>query len=213
MMITDQGAYGRQFRRLGRRAFLAGTLSALTAGTGICGRSPAAAKTPMPEFRNNVTQFRWFRPQFVARETPFLNKNGDLLSLQNFRGRTLLVNFWATWCEPCLVEMPSLDRLQQALGGDRFSVLAIAIDRGGLGTVQPFYQRLALNHLGIYVDPSQRTGYIDITNPNKGAFALYSLPISYLIDRHGRVLGYFPGSAEWDKPEAIAFLRHFIAEP
>ncbi|MCZ6637560.1 MAG: hypothetical protein O7C66_05130, partial [Alphaproteobacteria bacterium] len=71
----------------------------------------------------------------------------------------------------------------------------------------------ALNHLGIYLDPSQSTGYLDQANANNGAFALYSLPISYLIDRHGRVLGYFPGSAEWDKPKAVRFLGHFITGP
>jgi thiol-disulfide isomerase/thioredoxin len=209
----DTGALGPRIRRFRRRDFVKAALAALAAGCGSLAPSLGAAKSRTPEFRNNVTQFRWFRPQAVPRQTPFLNENGDVLRLRNFRGRTLLVNFWATWCRPCLVEMPSLDRLQQALGGDRFSVLAISIDREGLAAVQPFYQRMSLNHLGIYLDPSQSTGYMDLANPNKGAFALYAIPISYLIDRHGRVLGYFPGSAEWDSPEAMDFLGHFIAGP
>ena len=199
--------------RFRRREFLKATLPIMLAGTGVFAPSLGAAKSRSPQFRNNVTQFRWYRPQAVPRQTPFLNENGDVLSLQDFRGRTLLVNFWATWCKPCLVEMPSLNRLQQALGGDRFTVLAISIDREGLDAVRPFYQRMSLNHLGIYLDPTQSTGYMAKANPNQAAFALYSLPISYVIDRHGRVLGYFPGSAEWDSPKAIAFLGHFIAGP
>jgi thiol-disulfide isomerase/thioredoxin len=213
MIKPDQGTEDREPGPIGRREFITGTLASLTAAIGGLAPILATANTPSPEFRNNVTQFRWFRPQTVPRQTPFLNANGDVLSLQNFRGKTLLVNFWATWCKPCLVEMPALDRLQKALSGDRFSVLAIAIDRGGLAVVEPFYRRMALNHLGIYLDPSQSTGYLDQANPNNGAFALYSLPISYLIDRHGWVLGYFPGSADWDKPKAVSFLQHFIAGP
>ncbi len=213
MIKPDRGPKDSNFRGFRRREFLKATLATLVAGCGGFAPSLGAAKSRWPQLRNNVTQFRWLRPQSVPRQTPFLNENGDVLSLQNFRGRTLLVNFWATWCKPCLVEMPSLDRLQQALGGDRFTVLAISIDREGLAAVRPFYQRMSLNHLGIYLDPTQSTGHLDAANANRAAFALYSLPISYVIDRDGRVLGYFPGGAEWDSPKAIAFLGHFIAGP
>jgi thiol-disulfide isomerase/thioredoxin len=198
--------------RLKRRDVIKAAWPALLAGTGFLGPSLGMAKSRWPQFRNNVTQFRWLQPQAVPRQTPFLNAHGEVISLQKFRGKVLLVNFWATWCKPCLAEMPSLNRLQKKLGGEKFSVLPISIDRAGLAAVRPFYERMALNHLGIYLDPHQRTAHLDKANANNAAFALYALPISYVIDRQGRVLGYFPGEADWDSPKAMDFLGHFIAK-
>ena len=76
-----------------RRDFIKATLASLVAGSGGFAPSLAVAKSRWPQFRNNVTQFRWLRPQTVPRQTPFLNENGDVRTLQDFRGRTVLVNF------------------------------------------------------------------------------------------------------------------------
>ena len=74
----------------------------------------------------------------------------------DFRGRVLLVNYWATWCSPCVAEMPSLDRLEAALGGTDFAVLPIASDRAGLRVVEPFYAKAALKRLPIYLDQDMK---------------------------------------------------------
>ncbi len=210
--MTDPGKRAKDPKAhgFGRREILMAALPLALAGTGLLAPSPGAAKTRSPDFRNNAHQFRWLRPQVVPRETPFLTAGGGVRTLRHFRGKTVLVNFWATWCPPCLAEMPSLDRLQKALGGDRFTVLAISIDRLGLDAVLPFYRRMGIENLEIYLDPDQRTGYLDSAKAGQGAFALYALPISYLIDRQGRALGYFPGGAAWDSPQALDFLGHFI---
>ena len=109
--------------------------------------------------------------------------------------------------------MPFLDRLQGALGGDRFEVVALSIDRAGLAAVVPFFRRHGLKHLGIYLDPGRRTAYTNAANPNGAAFAVYGLPITYLIDRQGRVAGYVTGPADWQSEDAKRFLRHYIEHP
>ena len=91
----------------------------------------------------------------------------------------MLVNLWATWCEPCLREMPSLERLQSRLG-DRIAVIAVSEDRGGSKVVEPFIAKLGLQSVKTYVDPKSDVGH---------AFEVRGLPTSFLIDRDGRVLG------------------------
>jgi thiol-disulfide isomerase/thioredoxin len=84
----------------------------------------------------------------------FADGGNHALSLANFKGRAVVLNVWATWCVPCRQEMPSLDRLQRKLGGPRFQVVAISIDKQGAAVVQPFYRDLGLRALGIYLDAS-----------------------------------------------------------
>ncbi|HJO73566.1 MAG: TlpA disulfide reductase family protein [Rhodospirillales bacterium] len=92
--------------------------------------------------------------------------------------------------------MPALDRLQGALGQNRFEVVALSIDRDGMAAVVPFFRRYGLKHLGMYLDPRRRTAYTNAANPNGAAFPFYGLSITYLIDRQGRVAGYVTGPAE-----------------
>ena len=79
---------------------------------------------------------------------------GRSLTIADFRGRVVLLNFWATWCEPCRQEMPTLDRLAAKLGGPGFAVVPVSIDRGGAAAVKPFYKKLGLEKLAIYLDAS-----------------------------------------------------------
>ena len=83
-----------------------------------------------------------FRPHAAPRALPditFEDEKGKPLTLAHFRGKVVLLNIWATWCPPCRKEMPTLDRLQKSLGGDRFEVVALSIDRGGVSAVKKLY--------------------------------------------------------------------------
>lgn len=142
---------------------------------------------------------------FVMHETPqpvpelsFVNGEGKKLSLADFRGRTVLLNIWATWCLPCRREMPALDRLQAKLGGGSFEVVPLSIDRDGLPKVKAFYEELGLKSLGIYVDASGKAAY------RVGAFGI---PTSLLINPEGLEAGRLAGEAEWDSPELITVIR------
>jgi thiol-disulfide isomerase/thioredoxin len=136
-------------------------------------------------------------PQDVP-ELPFIDGDGNELSLAAFRGRTVLLNVWATWCVPCREEMPALDRLQTKLGGPDFQVIPLSIDRGGVPRVKAFYEELGLNPLGIYVDASGKAGY---------ALGTVGIPTTLLIDPAGREVGRLVGPAEWDSPEYIQIIQ------
>jgi len=142
--------------------------------------------------------------EFIPAATPqpapaasFTDLDGRPVSLADFRGKPLIVNLWATWCRPCLKEMPSLDRLQTTLAG-KLAVLAISQDRGGADKVGPFVKDLALPHLNIYVDPHSDVGH---------AFGVRGLPTSIVINAKGEVVGRVEGGAEWDSTQMMSVLK------
>ncbi|MDE2166308.1 MAG: redoxin family protein [Alphaproteobacteria bacterium] len=171
-----------------------------------------AAAGPPPVYSER-SQFIFIEPRTVPRPTPILTPSGKTVSLARFSGRVVLLNFWATWCAPCRQELPALDRLQATLGRRGLEVVAVSIDRDGLSAVAPFFRQHGLRNLSIYLDPQHRTGYLNATNPSHGEFAIYALPITYLINRQGRIVGYFPGPFDWGSPAMHRFLEYYLDQP
>jgi thiol-disulfide isomerase/thioredoxin len=162
-----------------------------------------------PRLTGQSGQYTVLTPVRAARLTPFSTADGDMIDLGRFRGKVILLNFWATWCAPCAYEMPSLDRLAAQMGGEDFVVLPIALDPV-MTTIASFYRDLGLDHLGIYLDPKRRTAYVDADNPDKAEFALWGLPITYIIDREGRARGYIVGAVDWQSEAAKSLVRYYI---
>lgn len=133
----------------------------------------------------------------------FTDAEGRPRTLADFRGKMVLLNIWATWCGPCRREMPTLDRLQARLGGDRFEVIALSIDRAGIGVVRAFFDEIDIENLRIFIDESGRAAR---------DLKILGLPATLLIGRDGRELGRLVGPAEWDTPEMIAFFETVIAK-
>jgi thiol-disulfide isomerase/thioredoxin len=171
----------------------------------------AAGAGESPRFDGRLSQFIYLKPLEVVRPTRFRDAGGRIMDFRQFRGKVVLVNFWATWCPPCVAEMPTLDRLQVRLAGDRFTVVAIALNTEGLPPVAAFFQRQSLTHLQIYLDPEHRTIRSDAAGGTGAPFPLYGLPISYLLDEQGRAIGYLKSPADWGSSQAIDFLEYFIA--
>ncbi len=145
---------------------------------------------------------------FNAYETPrklpevsFTNGSGETMSLSDFRGKTVLLNLWATWCVPCREEMPTLDRLQAVLGGEDFAVVALSLDQEGAAVVKDFYDELGLKHLDIYVDDR-------LSAP--ALLGVIGVPATLLIDGGGLEIGRKLGPAEWDSPEVVAQIRSYM---
>ena len=124
------------------------------------------------------------------------------MSLTDFRGRVVLLNVWATWCPPCREEMPTLDRLQAALGGPNFQVVTVSIDAEGLPVVQPFFRQIGIKHLHPYIDTFNEVGTL-------GAFGI---PLTLLIDRDGREVARKTGPATWDDPRVTATIHRYLPE-
>ena len=156
-------------------------------------------QTPPPE--PSEFPFDLLDPPRPLPELRFVDGEGRPLTLADFRGKVILLNLWATWCIPCLREMPTLDRLQAKLGGPRFQVVVLSIDIGGIPVVEKFYRALKLKALGIYVDKTTRA---------RIALGVAGIPTTLLIDRQGREIGRFAGPAEWDSKEAIKAIRRYL---
>ena len=163
---------------------------------------PAAAAEP-PPVSGWMEQFSFKDPPRPAPQNAFLTGAGAEVTLGDFKGRVLLVNFWATWCAPCIKELPSLDKLQFELGGEGLLVLAVSQDRGGAEVAGPFLERLGIHRLGLFIDSKMRLGR---------ALGVRALPWTFLVDHEGRIVGELPGYAEWDSDESIALIRHYLRE-
>jgi thiol-disulfide isomerase/thioredoxin len=181
---------------LTRRSALAGMLAALAATPAL-----ASAGTAGPPLAGQMKKFTVHPTPRPAPALAFKDRDGEPVKLADLKGRVLLVNYWATWCTPCVAEMPSLDRLEASLGGEDFAVVPVSADRGGLKVVEPFYAKAGLKKLPIYLDPDMKF--------TRGS-GVRGLPTSILIDRGGREVARLEGEATWDSADAEALIRHFI---
>jgi thiol-disulfide isomerase/thioredoxin len=138
----------------------------------------------------------------TAPTEPFLHDGRDM-TLAAFRGRAILVNFWATWCAPCLKELPSLDALEAELGGGDFAVVAVAADPKGPEAAGEFLKKLNLKRLKLYADPT-----LSLAIATGGSAVL---PVSILYDAKGREIGRYVGEADWTSEDAKALVKAAIA--
>ena len=135
-------------------------------------------------------------------ELRFNDADGRAHTLADFRGKVVLLNIWATWCDPCREEMPALERLQAKLGGERFQVLPLSVDQQGVAIARKFYAHAGIKALPLYIDPTARAAFtVDAAG----------LPASVLIDRQGREIGRHLGAVKWDEPQIVARLQRAIA--
>lgn len=130
----------------------------------------------------------------------FTTLAGEPKSLAEFRGHLVLVNLWATWCAPCVAEMPALERLQTKLGSD-LTVLAISEDRNGVAAVEPFLAQHGIKNLAIELDPKSTA---------LNAFSVQGLPASFLIGADGLIIGRLDGAAKWDEPAMLSILGRYL---
>lgn len=131
----------------------------------------------------------------------FLDMQGNEGGLDDFAGKVVVLNLWATWCAPCREEMPSLDRLAAQLDPDEAVVVALSVDRAGPERVQAFLDEIDIRHLVVRRDPKAAAAR---------ALKVPGLPATLLIDQQGREVGRLLGIAEWDGAAAVAAVRRVI---
>ncbi|SDB38300.1 TlpA family protein disulfide reductase [Belnapia rosea] len=178
----------RATRRVMARA-AAGTLAGAALGRKAlgagAGRLVEAPPKPLPEFS-------------------FTDAEGKPHTVTDFAGKGLLINLWATWCPPCVAEMPALDRAQAALAGEGVVILALSSDRGGKAMVEPFYRDKAIRQLGLWLDPRGAASR---------ALGVRGLPTTLVVDRQGRERARVEGDQPWDSPTMLAEIRRLVGPP
>jgi len=146
----------------------------------------------------SLANFEATVPSKPAPETPFFVTEDRTRTLADHVGKGVILNFWATWCAPCVREMPALDRAHAALAGDGIDVLTISEDRDAPRAAPKFFDKNGITNLEPLFD---RRGKL------LRALGVPGLPTTVVFDRTGREIGRVIGIAEWDDPESIKFLR------
>ena len=125
---------------------------------------------------------------------------GRMVSLTDYRGKVVLLNIWATWCPPCVDEMPSMEKLYQALSNEDFEILAVSIDESGAQDVLPFMKKHKLSFPAL-TDPKGTL---------KGLYETTGVPESFIIDQDGVIVEKIIGPRDWAIPDAIRYFRNLI---
>ncbi|MGB7241385.1 MAG: TlpA disulfide reductase family protein [Sulfitobacter sp.] len=125
------------------------------------------------------------------------------VSLDDYRGKYILLNFWATWCAPCRKEMPMLSALQTEFGGPDFEVLTIATGRNSPAGITKFFKEQNISNLPRHQDPKQQLA---------SQMGIFGLPITVILDREGREIARLRGDADWNSDSAKAIIKALITE-
>ena len=131
----------------------------------------------------------------------FEDAEGNSKKLSDWRGRTVLVNLWATWCVPCRKEMPALENLQTRLGGPDFEVVAVNIDTRDTEKPKNFLKEVNLTRLGYFSDPKAKV-FQDL----KAIGRALGMPTSVLVDGKGCEIATIAGPAQWDSEDAVKLI-------
>lgn len=150
----------------------------------------------------SLDPLKLIRPAKAAPLPAFTGLDGRRHTLAEFRGRLVLLNLWATWCAPCVKELPALAALQQAMPPGRFVVVAVDVGRDKPAEAQAFLASHDAKNLGVYVDT-------DVAMLR--AFGAYGLPSSILIDDQGREIARAMGPADWSAPDSVRYLKWLSA--
>ena len=140
-------------------------------------------------------------PQLVSGK-PFVDENDVEKTLAAYRGKTVVLNFWATWCAPCRKEMPSLARLQEAMAGEDFAVVTLATGRNSVTGIRKFFEEIEVDTLPQYRDLNQGIAR---------DMAVLGLPITVILNPEGQEIARLRGDAEWDTDSAKAIVSALLA--
>jgi thiol-disulfide isomerase/thioredoxin len=170
-----------------RRLFFAFAVLAAVAGLAVLALRPRQATPDRKE-----------PPPLV-----FQDESGATVDLSAFRGKVVLLDFWASWCKPCRDEMPTFDRLQERLRSRGLAVVPVSVDLKGMPAVDAFYSELKIRHLPKYVDE---------TRDGAKAVGLMGIPATLALDRNGREVFRVEGPLDWNGPAVVARLNKLLDE-
>jgi peroxiredoxin len=149
---------------------------------------------------NSYLNYSPLKPGHPAPDFSFPGLDGKMVSLADHRGHIVLVNIWATWCPPCVDEMPSMEKLYQELKGENFEILAVSIDALGIKAVAPFMKKYSLSFPAL-MDPD---GAI------KALYQTTGVPESFIVNQEGILVEKIIGPRNWATPAVVGFFRDLL---
>ena len=172
------------------------------AGDAACQGALAIAHRIAPLAHGEVAAMAIAAEPLRVPDVGFHDDSGKERRLSDWHGRTVLLNLWATWCIPCRMEMPALDRLEGTLGDPHFEVVAVNIDTRDANKPHAWLEEVGVHRLAYYADPSAKA-FQDL----KLAGRAIGLPTTVLVDPEGCEIGTAAGPAEWASEDSLALMR------
>ena len=176
-------------------------LAVLYTGFALTANAALADMAQLEAMREGTMKKLLFSEPAPVSTEAFTHADGGEFTLSDFKGKHVLVNFWATWCAPCRKEMPMLSELQSEFGGDSFEVVTIATGRNDLAGIKRFLDEIEVDNLPLYLDPKQTLAR---------DMAVLGLPITLILDPEGNEIARMRGDAEWNSESAKAIISALI---
>ncbi len=170
-----------------------------------CAPAVAAAARIAPLAHGEIAALAVTLTPFLVPDLAFKDADGHDRKLSDWRGRTVLLNLWATWCVPCRKEMPALDALESNLGGPKFEVVAVNIDTRDPEKPLAFLKDIGVTHLAYYSDQSAK-----VFQNLKLAGKAFGMPTTLIVDRSGCEIGEMAGPAEWASADGVKLISAAI---
>ena len=149
-----------------------------------------------------IWELREFPSSTSQVEVLLQDLNGADVNISDFRGKIVFLNFWATWCPTCVVEMPSMEKLHRKLKDKDFALVSISI-QDSAAEVKRFFKQNQLTF----------TALLDSSGKTVPGFGIRAIPTTLILDKTGRIIGRVMGPREWDSRESIAMFEHLVDEP
>ena len=178
------------------------TVMALYLAALVCANGAVAESADLAALQTgDMEKLTLIDPPLPVPDTVFFAEDGSEITLADYHGQVLLLNFWATWCAPCREEMPTLSALEDALGGEGFHVVTIATGRNDAPAVEEFLTSVEADNLPRNADPRQALAL---------SLGVLGLPMSILVDHEGREVARLIGTADWNSDSARAIVEALI---
>lgn len=138
---------------------------------------------------------------YPIKPVEFNDVDGKAIDFSHYKGKVIMVNMWATWCPPCVRELPAIERLATKFKAEDFALLPISIDAEGKQQVQSFLNTLGMAGFNSYYDPEQNLGQV---------FPLDTIPATFILDQDGQLIAFVRSFVDWDDAKAVSLIQGFI---
>lgn len=162
---------------------------------------PGMQKKAEGQVQSSVDLINVLPKSYPIEIVAFKDGNGQAVDFNQYHGQIVMVNMWATWCPPCVRELPALDRFKAKFDQTKFTVLPISIDIDGKDKVEPFLKTLGMEAFQTYYDQTQALGEV---------FPLDTIPATFILNKQGELIAFVRTFVDWDDPKAVELINSFI---